>query len=220
MKSDIVSPEGGQGPVKFFTAIVLLAVVAAVATDNVEFAFHSGGAAAVGCVVLWVRRSLKLTTGFLWMLAIVGTLHLLGGLVPVPHAWPTNGKPMLYNLWLIDGLLKYDHLVHGVGYGAAAVGFWQVLRGLAPQLRPTAGPMLLCWLAAQGCGALNEIAEFAAVLTIEETLVGGFHNAMLDLVVNAVGAGLSVLVIAMWPLVRRASARRENGNIMASDPSC
>jgi putative membrane protein len=148
-----------------------------------------------------------LSERLLWALAVVGTMHLAGGLVPVPASWPISGTAVLYNLWLIPSLLRYDHLVHAVGFGLAAVGWWQVLRHLAPRLRPTAGPMLLCWMAAQGCGALNEIAEYAAVLSLERTNVGGFDNAMLDLVANAVGAGVAVGILASRPLVQASSRK-------------
>ena len=179
-----------------FGVIVLIALAVAAVQGNAEFAAHAAAAGAVTGVVLWVRRTLVIGNAVLWLLAIVGTMHLAGGLVPVPRAWPTTGASVLYNLWLIPPVLRYDHLVHAVGFGTAAVGFWHVLHGLAPTLRPTVGPMLVCWLAAQGCGALNEIAEFIAVLSLDRTFVGGFENAMFDLVSNALGAGAAVVFIA------------------------
>jgi hypothetical protein len=43
-------------------------------------------------------------------------------------------------------------------------------------------------IAGMGLGALNEIVEFIAVLTLPETGVGGYVNTSLDLTANTIGA--------------------------------
>ena len=185
------------GPqVALFALVMVASTAAAVATRNWEFVFHAAAVTATAGVVLWVRRSVVIGEGVLWGLVACAAMHMAGGLVAVPRGWPTLGPPVLYNLWLVPDYFKYDHLVHAGGFGLAAAGWWHALRGLAPSLRPTAGPMAVCWLAAQGCGALNEVAEFATVVWLERTNVGDFQNAMLDLVANAAGAGLVVVGIA------------------------
>ena len=45
---------------------------------------------------------------------------------------------------------------------------------------------MLCAAAGSGFGALNEVVEFIAVLTIPETNVGGYENTGWDLVANLV----------------------------------
>ena len=190
-------------PVAAFCVIVVTAVVAAILTRNWEFVFHALAATAVAGVVMWTRRTIELSPKLLWAMALCAALHMAGGLVPVPAGWPTLGGPILYNLWIVDGWLKYDHLVHAFGFGVAAVGFWQVLLAILPNLRPSPAPLLICWIAAQGCGALNEIAEFAAVRMFEKTNVGDFENAMLDLLSNAVGAGAAIVAIALVAWRRR-----------------
>ncbi len=203
VRTETYDPPFPRGPALAFAGVILVAVVAAVLTRNWEFVFHALAASAVACVVVWVKRSIDLSNRFLWATVLCTALHMGGGLIPVPKAWPTLGGPILYNLWLIEGVVKYDHLVHAFGFGVAAVGCWQVLRSIVPDLRPSPAPLLICWIAAQGCGALNEVAEFAAVLLIERTNVGDFENAMLDLVANAVGAGAAVLAIAARAWLRR-----------------
>ena len=47
-----------------------------------------------------------------------------------------------------------------------------------------------------GFGALNEVIEFAATLTVPETNVGGYRNTGWDLVSNLVGT--SIASIAIW----------------------
>ena len=49
--------------------------------------------------------------------------------------------------------------------------------------------------AGSGFGALNEVVEFIAVLTIPETNVGGYENTGWDLVANLVGATVAAVLI-------------------------
>ena len=47
-----------------------------------------------------------------------------------------------------------------------------------------------------GLGSLNEIIEFAAVLSFENTNVGGYVNTALDLCFNTLGAITAMLFVA------------------------
>jgi hypothetical protein len=49
-----------------------------------------------------------------------------------------------------------------------------------------------------GFGALNEVVEFAATLTLEETNVGGYWNTGWDLVANLVGCMAAAVIIFFW----------------------
>jgi hypothetical protein len=69
------------------------------------------------------------------------------------------------------------------------------MRDFAVELKPTFGLMVLCAAAGVGFGALNEVIEFIAVLTIPNTNVGGYENTGWDLVANLVGATVSALII-------------------------
>ena len=36
----------------------------------------------------------------------------------VPSSWPVGGDSrVLYNLWLVPGVLKFDQIVHAYGFG-------------------------------------------------------------------------------------------------------
>jgi hypothetical protein len=48
-----------------------------------------------------------------------------------------------------------------------------------------------------GFGALNEVIEFIAVLTLPNTNVGGYENTGWDLVANLVGTIIAALVIRL-----------------------
>jgi hypothetical protein len=63
---------------------------------------------------------------------------------------------------------------------------------------PTFGLLVLAAAAGLGFGALNEVIEFVATLTMPETNVGGYVNTGWDLVANTVGATVAVLLIRQF----------------------
>jgi len=63
---------------------------------------------------------------------------------------------------------------------------------------------ILVVLMGLGLGALNELVEFVAVVTIPETNVGGYKNTLWDLVFDLIGAVLAVILLTY----RRAQAGR------------
>ena len=76
---------------------------------------------------------------------------------------------MLYSLWLIPDLLKYDHVVHAYGFGVTTLACWEGLCAILTAQRnqvessvpvPTLGMLTLCGAASLGFGALNEVVEF------------------------------------------------------------
>ena len=108
---------------------------------------------------------------------------------------------MLYNLWLLPNFLKYDQLVHVYGFGVTTWLCWQALSAYLETISsgpvaPTLGTMVLCVAGGMGFGALNEVIEFAATLTMRETNVGGYTNTGWDLVANLVGSVVAALGIS------------------------
>jgi hypothetical protein len=126
---------------------------------------------------------------------------MAGGLVPVPRSFPIDGSiHVLYSLWLIPDLLKYDQIVHAYGFGITTWLCWHAIRtslkspdGAEP--KPTLGLMTLAAAGGMGFGALNEVIEFIAVLTIPNTNVGGYENTGWDLVSNLVGSLIAASII-------------------------
>ena len=115
---------------------------------------------------------------------------------------------MLYSLWIFPGLLKYDQIVHAYGFGVTTWICWHAIRTSlrSPDVAeptPTLGLMTLAAAAGMGFGALNEVIEFIAVLTIPNTNVGGYENTGWDLVANLIGCLIAALMIRM-------SARKQN----------
>jgi hypothetical protein len=168
---------------------------------NGEFIFYIVIMALVMAGVVALHRRVGLSIGLLWCLSIWGLLHMAGGLMPIPETWPRGGgSAVLYNLWVIPGQLKFDQVVHAYGFGITTWLCWQALRARVRSedggaLRPTFGVLLLCAAGGMGFGALNEVVEFVATLTLEETNVGGYRNTGWDLVANLVGCAVAAVVI-------------------------
>lgn len=151
--------------------------------------------------VLILHHRVKLHPAALWALSLWGLAHMCGGLVEVPGSWPRAGEsPVLYNWWIIPEKLKFDQAVHAFGFGLTTWICWQALhwafKSNGVDVRPTFGLLVLCGAAGMGFGALNEVVEFIATLTVPETNVGGYINTGWDLVANL--AGSLIACVLLW----------------------
>ncbi len=203
MPTDVqIPPRQLPKDVILFTGAYLLpAVAAAVWTRNGEFVFYSAVMLTLVAAVSVAHRRSRLSRAVLWGLSLWGLAHMVGGLVPVPDNWPTNGpNKVVYSWWLIPEFLKYDQIVHVFGFYVTTLVCWQGLSAIVRDdrsdrpLPPTFGVLLLCAAASQGFGALNEVIEFAATLLVPKTNVGGYVNTGWDLVSNLIGTAAA----AVW----------------------
>ena len=193
-------------PILVFTALYLGAALAVVLTvGNYEFLFYIVIVLALTVILLAIHRRVHFTRATLWGLTAWGVAHMAGGLLPIPQSWAATGTTnVLYNWWIIEGGLKYDHVVHAYGFGLCTWICWQGLVAATGVSRPGFGRLSLAALAAFGLGALNELIEFVATRIMAKTNVGGYVNTGWDLVANLAG----VLVVAVWiALAWRARAR-------------
>lgn len=147
-------------------------------------------------------RKAEFPAALLWALSLWGLAHMAGGGVPV-------GDSVLYNrmIWHVGGegelkILKYDQLVHAYGFGVTAWMLWHLMVRHYPATTGSWTALTYPAFGAMGLGALNEIIEFIAVLSIPDTNVGGYFNTGLDLIFNAIGAIVAVLTIALVRAVR------------------
>jgi len=198
------SPPAKLLPVFLFNAAyIALAASVSVSRGNREFVFYIVVMLVLIAVMSLVHSRVKLTTGLLWAFSMWGLAHMAGGLCPLPSGWPYNGdQEVLYSLWLIPNRLKYDQIVHAYGFGITTWLCWHILRQALRQpdggsVRPTFGMLALCAAAGMGFGALNEVIEFIAVLTIPNTNVGGYENTGWDLVANLVGSTIAAMIIRL-----------------------
>jgi len=105
--------------------------------------------------------------------------HVAGGMMPV-------GDGVLYGVWLIEGVLRFDNLQHAVGFGVVGRAGWELLRRRLPVADPVVAWCVIVSFAVAG-GAVNEIIEWVMTLTIPGTDVGGYDNTARDLVANLMG---------------------------------
>ena len=153
----------------------------------------------IGALIVIVCRleiRYRLGPAVLWGLSVWGLGHLAGGIIPL------DGDRTLYNAVLPIELFHFDRLVHAFGFGFATLACGQVLRRWLPGevIPPPAGVLVV--LAGLGVGAVNEILEFAATLTLPDTNVGGYVNTGWDLVFDLAGG----IVAAVW-LVRASAGQ-------------
>ncbi len=181
----------GETPLAVLSVLMLItATIVALATGGNEFLFYIAVVAALMILVTAIHRRFNLTIPALWALLAWATLHMAGGMVPLPD--PTG---VLYNFWILPGILKYDQFVHAYGFGVTAWVCWLVLRSIC-RVSPTGVvPLAASALCSMGLGALNEEIEFAATKLVDRTNVGGYENNAWDLVFNMIGALTAVLLI-------------------------
>ncbi|MFK5922071.1 MAG: DUF2238 domain-containing protein [Verrucomicrobiota bacterium] len=206
--------------VAIFTAIYLVAAaLTTLSTRNFEFVFYLVTMLLMIAAVYVVHRRVGISNGVLWGLSLWGLLHMIGGLMPIPNDWSQNTDPgvggVVYNWWLIPDHLKYDQIIHAYGFAITTWLCWQGLSSIAntrsdEPLRPTLGLMTICAAAGMGFGALNEIIEFIATLTLPQTNVGGYINTGWDLVYNMIGSIIAVILIYLTQGKTTAASQVEN----------
>lgn len=189
-------------PILAFTVAYAAAIsLPAMRSGNPELVSYLLVMAVLVTAISIVDRRSHLSRPLLWCFSVWGLIHMAGGLVRIPGFWPYNEpQSVLYSLWLIPDRLKYDQVVHAYGFGITTWLCWEILRnGLEMRYgqrpAPTFGLISLCIAGGMGFGALNEVVEFIATLTLPETNVGGYENTGWDLVSNLIGSTVAGVII-------------------------
>lgn len=187
-------------PSERFVALFTLGYVAAftvffLSIGNYEFIVYIVTMAILIGLIGFSLRKAEYPPAMLWALSLWGLLHMAGGGVPVDGS-------VLYNLHLVAlvetpdfFILKYDQVVHAYGFGVAAWLLWHLLVRHFPATKGTATAMVYPVLGSMGLGGLNEMIEFVAVLSVPDTNVGGYYNTAWDLVFNAAGAVIAMVLV-------------------------
>lgn len=178
-------------------------LAAALMLGITEFLFYLAAAPFLVAGVSWMHVKTVFPMGLLRALSLLGLVHVLGGLITVPDGWPVEGKPYLYNFWILEDRLKYDQVVHAYGNGLATWLCWHIARhSIASaagrkvfEIEASRPFMLICLFAGVGIGACNELGEFIATRLVEENNVGGYTNTGFDLVYNTLGSVIAVLLL-------------------------
>lgn len=163
--------------------------------QNYEFIFYIAVIFVIATVIILTLKDTKFNYLALWGLSIWNFLHMLGGSLPI------GGGKVLYNWRIIElinkggdfYILKMDQVIHFYGFFVAAIIVYQLISNLFPKghLKRT---IFLAWLGSMGLGALNEVIEFLAFITLSNTGVGDMYNTGFDLVFNMLGAFCGALL--------------------------
>ena len=151
--------------------------------------------ASVG-IVVWLDGNRGPIPGFLlWMLVVWAVAHLAGGLAPDP----TGRTEILYGMWIVDGVLRYDQLVHGFGIGAATAVF-------VVAARSTERPLVWGFAWGQLLGLVNETAENIVAQFVDNSNVGDAVNTAWDMGWRLIGGTVAVFIIGARGLPGRRRA--------------
>jgi hypothetical protein len=194
--------QSGVRPGEWGVLVFTLAYVAGFSAwfllrGNFEFVIYVATMLGLIALVGYNLRLADMPLAMLWALTFWGLAHMAGGSVPVEGS-------VLYNWQIITvigtgemRLLKYDQVVHAYGFGVTAWVLWHLLVRHYPTSRHSWTVYVFPALAAMGLGSVNEIIEFTAVLLVPDTNVGGYYNTALDLVFNASGAVIAMVLVGL-----------------------
>jgi len=133
----------------------------------------------------------------LWAVSLVGLGNMAGGVLLV------DGVP-LYTADLI-GDLHYDKIFHVLAAAALTIVAWEAMKRWAGDGYHRGGLLLYTWLVVMGGGAVVEIAELIGS-TLSNVSVGDYGNNALDLVANALGATVGIVVVWWYEHSQEAHA--------------
>ena len=168
---------------------------------NNEFVIYVAVIVAIFIGVFTTLRHTKFPLWMLWLLSLWGLMHVAGGAVQVDGGVLFAYKIYPFLDWGGDFyILKYDQVVHAYLYGLVGLMAHHTLRIPLQVKEHTFLVGLAAAMISLGISGLNEIMEFLIAVTLEENGVGGYENAMLDLIFNFSGA---VLALGILYLVRR-----------------
>ncbi|MDX1689771.1 MAG: hypothetical protein R3290_01985 [Acidimicrobiia bacterium] len=142
--------------------------------------------ASIAAVVFVDARFGPLPSSDLWLLSVWALAHMAGGLL----GDPSGESDILYNWWIVDGVLKFDQVVHGYGIGVATVALVH-----AAERSDAARPLVVGALWAQGIGVGNEVVENVFAAFVDSSNVGDAVNTTWDLVWHLIGGAVAVVVL-------------------------
>ncbi len=175
---------------------------------NLEFVIYIA-------VIIAIMGSVLLTVSYtdfphwlLWLLSFWGLMHVLGGAVQID-----GGVLFGYHIYPFLDLggdfyiLKYDQVVHMYLYGVVAMMTYHLLRNILAIKGHAVLIFLMATMASVGVSALNEIMEFLIAVTVERNGVGGYENAMLDLIFNLSGAMVATGLMVLFSRKKRSVSK-------------
>ncbi len=172
---------------------LILFTIIAMFRNNYEFIFYSIVLSILIVVVIHIHNRFYLPVLVMIGLSIGGLLHFMGGSIVLDGT-------RLYDITLIR-FVQYDNFVHLFNSFVATFVFYNLLARhfRKPLVHERALFSVILILLVSGLGAMNEIAEFGAVLFLDAAeTVGGYYNNSLDLVYNLLGAVGALWIISKY----------------------
>lgn len=183
---------------------LVAAITAAITQQNWEFLkIYLPFVFVTAAAISFMHRRVNFSPPTLWFLVLWGALLLAGRLIVIPETWPHQGdETILCHLWLIGRWLRYDHLVHFLGFATATWLIWEALRAsiqgrLGRKLYPSLGMIILCILSGLGLSVISEFIALIATLTPSSTTIPSCLNTGWDFTANLAGCLLAGLMIAI-----------------------
>ena len=166
--------------------------------DNPEFLFYILILVVLILSVALAHRRFTLPIPLLWALSAWGFMHMAGGGLIINSIKLYDME--LLPIWVTDDfyVLTFDQFVHLYLY---FVMVFLLFHLSSPGFIDRQKPYLIYFLitlASIGIGALNEVAEFIAVLAFEDTGVGGYYNTAWDIVFNTVGSVAGLICLHLF----------------------
>ena len=175
--------------VLWFTAAYTVGLFAyGVAVDSPLAYVYTGINVLVIAVFLAIDRWAEFEVWVWWGISLVGLGNMLGGVVLV------DGEPLY--LAVVVGDIRYDKVFHALAGMVFFFVAWEAMKKFAGENPHRGGLLMFTFLVVMGGGAVVEIAELIGS-TVFGTNVGDYGNNALDLVANAVGALIGLLVV-LW----------------------
>jgi putative membrane protein len=175
---------------------------------NLEFVIYVAVIVAIMGSVLLTDSYTDFPHWLLWLLSFWGLMHVLGGAVQID-----GGVLFGYHIYPFLDLggdfyiLKYDQVVHIYLYGVVAMMTYHLLRNILAIKGHTTLIYLMAVMASVGVSALNEIMEFLIAVTVERNGVGGYENAMLDLIFNLSGAVIATGLMVLFSQKKKSVSK-------------
>lgn len=178
--------------IAFSAAYLLLGGLYFARDFNLEFVIYVAVIVVIFAGVFATVRYTQFPVWMLWLLSLWGVMHVAGGALPTPDGVLFSYR--IYPFLDLGGdfyILKYDQVVHFFLYALVALMSYHTLRVPLGVRRKTLLVSLAAVMISLGVSSLNEIMEFLIAVNLERNGVGGYENAMLDLIFNFSGALLA-----------------------------
>jgi uncharacterized membrane protein YjdF len=185
-----------QIPILIVNVLVLIVFSVIFSTkQNWEFLAYVGLILFFLVLIISTNRKVNYPPIVLLGLTLWAAMHLAGGGIRIGDS--ILYKQMLITLSTTYPIIRYDQLVHFVGFGVATLFMYYLIK---PILTPDYHSRkvvftIVILMAGLGVGALNEIIEFMVTVFVPENGVGGYINTSLDLVADLVGAIAAVIYL-------------------------